>query len=452
MYGNGGPGGAGGTGTGTGSGGPGGNGGTGVGIGNGGAGGAGGAASGTGAVNGGAGGNGGTAGVWGAGGSGGNGGATASTTTGAGGDGGNGGNSTFIGNGGDGGNAGVNASGTGAANGGNGGSASSALIGNGGNGGNANHGGTPGTGGAAGTIGHPGVSGGSTPSPSGMASYHDLLVNTISNLQTISTTWITDPAPFLVQVGNNLGGYAQLSVSSLQNSAGSLVASFQELPTYLHAALQDLLAGNISGALHETVTGLVNLVFTGVSLSGSNPFIVVVHGALGDLVPITVIPNSIWTNVANVGAVVTDTTVSLTVVSMSPFQADLVFGLPVALLLDSLGSPVSTAIATGQSVTSFVDAVQTGNLQGAVGVLVDAPANILNGFLNGQHTVPLTIRGFGFDITANIPFDGILAPMRPVTGTVPLIGDVTFGGTPVGGIVPAVVQWAPEQLAQAIGK
>jgi hypothetical protein len=65
-------------------------------------------------------------------------------------------------------------------------------------------------------------------------------------------------------------------------------------------------------------------------------------------------------------------------------------------------------------------------------------------------------------VVANLPIDGILVPpgyyevtVTVTTALAPLVPvttlNVGFAGTPFSGIVPFLVNYAPEQLAQAIG-
>jgi hypothetical protein len=52
-----------------------------------------------------------------------------------------------------------------------------------------------------------------------------------------------------------------------------------------------------------------------------------------------------------------------------------------------------------------------------------------------------------------IPLGGILEPLQPLSVNAVVFGQpvvITLGGTPVGGIVPTLVNSAPEKLANAI--
>jgi hypothetical protein len=88
--------------------------------------------------------------------------------------------------------------------------------------------------------------------------------------------------------------------------------------------------------------------------------------------------------------------------------------------------------------------------------LVAAPADIANGFINGQFTVSLDLPLPGLSATAEIPFGGLLAPVEPLSASVtvpglPLINTVTVSGPPIGGVVFAVVNYVPAFFAEALG-
>jgi hypothetical protein len=118
-----------------------------------------------------------------------------------------------------------------------------------------------------------------------------------------------------------------------------------------------------------------------------------------------------------------------------------------------VGSPITTALAFADSATAVTSALQAGNIPAAATALIGAPANIANGFLNGEAVLPLSATA-GVPVTLDIPVGGILSPLRPLVANVvpPVIGpvSVTLGGTPAGGLIPALLSYAPGQLANAI--
>ena len=314
-------------------------------------------------------------------------------------------------------------------------------------------GGTPG--GVAGGAGNPGTNGlfGTGGSPSAAAvsfsaassdsifgPYEDLFHNTVTNLQSVSDTWLTDPAPLLTQFLTNQFGYGSLTFKALTDATRDFTIGLANIPA-------DLRAGDVAGAL-------VGLFVSGIDAGDLGN--IKLLGTVGSLFPPLTIPGNVAQNFTNVLRTVLDTNIAFTLDTATLSGAATV-GLPLAMTLNAVGSPITTALAFAQSTTAFTSALQTGNLQAAATALVGAPANIANGFLNGEATLPLTLplsATAGIPVTLNIPVGGILSPLRPIVANAvaPVIGpiSITLGGTPAGGLIPALLNYAPAQLANAI--
>jgi hypothetical protein len=349
-----------------------------------------------------------------------------------------------------------------------------------------------------------GVGTGGTGSTDIAGPYVTLIENTIANLQSLGAGWLADPFPFLRQVIANQIGYAH-----------SFQAGLADLPAAFQAISQAFAAGNYVGGPSDLGTGFEGL-FT---------------GTVGGPSPIFAIPGDILQNVSNVSKTLTDTSItfgfqpdtSALPLSFANSTITLTLGLPLALEFDAMGAPITTMFAFEASEAAFASAVQSGNFAAALTALVDAPAVIANGFLNGHATlalqqsfsanlaIPVTDQvTVGIPVTEqaeiDIPLGGVLTPLAPVTAVVgPVtIGPVTVGqfsipvpsitvgpfpvpgtpftvgpftipippltagpftvppetfgpfpfivqGTPIGGIIPALVNYAPQQLAHAIG-
>lgn len=217
------------------------------------------------------------------------------------------------------------------------------------------------------------------------APYQNLMANTTANVHAIGTTWANTSGPALLQAVVTQPGYPQTILSGLATgNLASLGTASLHLPHGYAAVLQDL------------------------------------------TVPL-----------------------SVSVTSLSPTGASLVVGAGVQQLLafDALGAPVNAALALQASSSAFVGALAAGNPTAAMITLVDAPANIANGFLNGETVISLGLTLPGLSVTANVPFYGILAPVQPLfsmTATVPgssLLPTLTVTGPEVGGLIPGVVNY-----------
>ncbi|OBA71849.1 hypothetical protein A5641_09770 [Mycobacterium sp. 1554424.7] len=140
---------------------------------------------------------------------------------------------------------------------------------------------------------------------------------------------------------------------------------------------------------------------------------------------------------------------SLSVTSINPPAFAVGLGLPELLAFDALGAPVNAGLAASLSGAAFLEGVGTGNPLAAFTAFVDAPANIANAFLNGQQTLPVQLAP---GLTADVAFSGLLVPVHPVVTTASLFGNpITVSGPPVGGFLPALLDYTPQLLASAFG-
>lgn len=284
-----------------------------------------------------------------------------------------------------------------------------------------------------------------------------------------------NPAAIIQQFVNQQLGYAQTIVSSLQSAAHDFATGVAGLPAVFQTGFQAFAAGDFQGGVLDIAHGFGDLFITGFEVNTvGQVFVVTPTGALGDLLPILSIPGQMaqnFTNLIPAGTIpalvsqnftnlistVTDTSVTTAAefVLNAPDPSGIILtntlGLPLVLGIGALGGPVNALNAFGSSATSFLNAVQTGNPLGAATTLIDAPAAMANGFLNGQSTLPLTLNVGGLITTVNIPLDGILVPAAPYTGNITGLGEVPVFGTPVGGIVPDLLNFLPEELAAALG-
>lgn len=298
-----------------------------------------------------------------------------------------------------------------------------------------------------------------------------IVANSIQNIANFN------PVALAQLLINQQIGYAQTIATALGSAAHDFTTGLYALPASFQSAFQALSTGNFSGALTDLGTGFGNLFITGFNVTAGADAVLTITptGTLGDLLPILSVPGEMaqnFTNLLPAGSIpaqvaqhftnvvntLTDTTVTSTLnLFIEPDGGigviiDANLGVPLTLGIEALGAPLATAGALHSSVTSFVDAVATGNPLGAAAAVLDAPAVVANGFLNGQSTLPLTIDALRIPTTLNLPLDGILVPTGPYTATIPLLGgDFPVTGTPVGGIIPGLLTFVPGELAQALG-
>jgi hypothetical protein len=291
------------------------------------------------------------------------------------------------------------------------------------------------------------------------------LANLPTNIEAVLSA--ANPGALLQQFTSQQIGYVQTIVTSLQNAGNDFVAGLNAFPANIQTALQEFMAGDVNGGLLQTGGAFLNPFF-----SGFNPAInpdtgvitISAAGAVGDLIPILGIPGQmaqnftnllptgsipalVAQNVTNLIAALTDTSQTLDLGTGA-----LHVGLPLALALDAIGPPVTTLNALGSSVNAVIGAVQTGDGLGAAAALINAPAAIANGFLNGQATLPLTVSLGGLESITLVPLGGLLTPLQVASLNIPLLGGtVQLSGTTFGGLLPGLLSFLPDELARAIG-
>ncbi|OBF50999.1 hypothetical protein A5787_07690 [Mycobacterium sp. 852002-50816_SCH5313054-b] len=107
--------------------------------------------------------------------------------------------------------------------------------------------------------------GGATAAMSGIGSfgatvaapYQALVSNTVTNLQAIGNTVVSNPFPFLHQLVNNQIFYGQTIASSIATGIQNLPTTLANLPASIRAALQGLSAINPAAALQQLITSQV---------------------------------------------------------------------------------------------------------------------------------------------------------------------------------------------------
>jgi hypothetical protein len=139
----------------------------------------------------------------------------------------------------------------------------------------------------------------------------------------------------------------------------------------------------------------------------------------------------------------------------------LTFGVPLQLVFDGIGGPANALSALNSTGVAFAGAMQAGNVSAAAAAILDAPANMANGFLNGQTLItlpPAVIDGGFLSSTLQIPLGGILTPLSTPLSMESIIdppislgpfAPLAPGSSEIGGLIPGLLS-AGAQLAQVI--
>jgi PE family len=356
----------------------------------------------------------------------------------------------------------------------------------------------------------------SDPPASGSA-WQRLFANTGTNLQKIFGTWAAHPFPVLNQVIINQNHYSQIFwngvATDLQGFPANVpanvelaiqgastfdpaalaqaylnqqIASGQSTGTSLNNAGKDfgetvpifeydmglagqaVMVGDYHGAVQHFGQGFLNLFVTGIDASDMSH--IKLEGPAGDLLPsggtggITGPQDQFFVSLLPPGSIPRQMLRNF----FNTFST-----LTTSVGFAAVGPPIATlgGIATGA--TAFSAAAQAGDGVGAVGALVDMPAYALDGFLNGETTIDLTLPltttlpvplvgtllgPVTVPMVIHFPFDGILVEPQPITATVDLsvLGlttvpiDLTLGGRGFGGLIPELLNGIPQQIASTI--
>ncbi|OBK28545.1 PE-PGRS family protein [Mycobacterium asiaticum] len=313
-----------------------------------------------------------------------------------------------------------------------------------------------------------------------------------ANLRYLATA---NPALAIQTVLTDQVKYANILGTSLARFGADVQAGLGQFQTSWQAVNHDIAIGDYNGAVEDGTAAFLNLFITGFDTSNLNDIKIV--GPASDLFPIFALPgqeaqtfanlfpgNSVpgkmTQNFANILNAFADTSVSTTIgFELQPtprLSLDANFGLPMSVLFSVLGAPVAglDGFATASSVIG--NGIATGNIGAIAAGIVDSPAYVLDGMLNGTTIVDLTmgvklssvpvlgpvidplLGDVSIPIEMHLPFNGLLVPPQQVTATVPLnlfnIIDIpinlTLGGTPFAGLANTLLVYTPRHLADVI--
>lgn len=130
---------------------------------------------------------------------------------------------------------------------------------------------------------------------------------------------------------------------------------------------------------------------------------------------------------------------TITTHGVLPTMVQIMLGMLPVLGLGALGPLVTTA----EAFATVFGGLSSGDPATAITALIDAPATVTNGFLNG--TVGLNVSLLGVSIPL---LNGILVPDSYLNIPFDRILDITAG--PFGGLTDGLVNYVPQQIAAAL--
>src|SRR6202453_2484471 len=206
-------------------------------------------------------------------------------------------------------------------------------------------------------------------------------------------------------------GTAQTVITSLQATGNALMTGAPAFQAGVQTAFQDLLVGNNVGAYGALQQGLQSLFLPGfepvafnIGESGMIP--VIPMGPLEALAPIIMLPGQMAQsftnqlppgsilaqmsqNATNTISALTNLNTTLNLNITADFTPATNFGVGLQFAFDALGTPGLALSGLNSSAVAFTTAVQAGNPSAAAAALLDAPANVANGMLNGSTVIDL---------------------------------------------------------------
>lgn len=258
-----------------------------------------------------------------------------------------------------------------------------------------------------------------------------------ANAQQIVTNALNAPV-------QSLAGGASITTAAATVTSGSIGGAYEALAANTAANM-----GNLANTwLHQTAPAMLRA-------ATGYPQLIATSLATGNVAPLLNAPGQFALGLAKAGLALASP-ISLSVTSFNSSGASLALGvgLPELLAFDALGAEVNMSSAVTATNAQFWSAMAAGDPFGAATAFFAAPANIANALLNGNQTLTVDLPLPGFTLTANVPFTGLLVPLQPLDLRVnaplsPLFNSVTVTGPPVGGLIPALVDYVPEVIADA---
>lgn len=232
-------------------------------------------------------------------------------------------------------------------------------------------------------------------------------------------------------------------------------------------------AGDYHGAVATIPRAVVHLLVDGINVSNLSSFNI--QGPAGDLLPLTSLSGSQQQDLVNL---IPPGTIQR---QIGQHLVNVVNGSMTSVGMAAIGWPIATLDGLATGATVFGSAMQAGDGVAALSAVLNMPAYVLDGFLNGNTVVDITLPltatvdvpvdllsplttvpvsvGIGAPLVLHMPFTGILTPAQPISATlevpIPATGasvplNISVPGYTIGGAVPTLLVDLPRSVANAI--
>jgi hypothetical protein len=217
-----------------------------------------------------------------------------------------------------------------------------------------------------------------------IAAWGDVLTTTVTDIGKLGQEFAADPFPIMRQLIANQIGYVSETFSIVQGMGNGFRYWANTVPAQLQTLTRQLATGHIADAV----------------MTGNSLFVNAVAATFFPLLRFD-IPQKIAQNFANVVAAIT------------PVATGVGFAL--------LSTVYEGNLALADTAQKFYDAVKSGDLVTSLSELINAPANLLGGVLNGYGTDKGTFGIFGSFGVVHAVLDGLktianaIKPPAPTT-------------------------------------
>jgi hypothetical protein len=196
----------------------------------------------------------------------------------------------------------------------------------------------------------------------------EVLQTSADNIGTLGQAVLANPAPILGQVAQNQLAYATELVAALQQAGDTVLESLMTVPDALRTGLTQLANGDIQGGVETLLAPVMGL-------------------GLSILIPIVPIAGAITLTAQNLANVVA-----------TVFSTDTILSTVLAI-----GGPILSVVNALTDQTQYlVDGLKSGDLVAAVNAVLNIPAALVGGVLNGHGNI--VFQGFP------LPAAGLLTP------------------------------------------